>query len=94
MGTGTELVFLIALAGLSGAIGLYLMWISHGFPTPRRGEHTAVDPISGGTDCIKVYGPDSGFIPMPNHLTTRDEMVAWMTKELPKLTADLANPCL
>ena len=29
---------------------------------------------------------------MPNHLKTRDEMVAWMAKELPKLTADMQNP--
>jgi hypothetical protein len=29
---------------------------------------------------------------MPNHLKTSDQMVDWMTKELPKLTAEIANP--
>lgn len=29
---------------------------------------------------------DEPLIPMPGHLKTNSEMVAWMTKELPKLT--------
>jgi hypothetical protein len=51
----------------------------------------AVDPIISPGLRIKVYDSGGPFIPMPNHLKTRDEMVAWMTKELPKLTTDMQN---
>jgi hypothetical protein len=78
-----ELVLLLSLAGLTGAIGLRFMWISHRPPPLRRRKHTDVDPSLR----IKVYASGEIFIPMPDHLKTRDEMVAWMTKELPRLTA-------
>lgn len=29
---------------------------------------------------------------MPDSLKTREEMVAWMTRELPKLTTEAGNP--
>jgi hypothetical protein len=31
------------------------------------------------------------FIPMPGHLRKREEMVHWLTEELPKLTAAVAQ---
>jgi hypothetical protein len=86
-----ELALLVALAGLAGAIGFHFMWISHRIPTPRRIRHTAIDPITGTRDHIAIYDTGGSFIPMPNHLKTSDEMVAWMTKELPKLTARLSR---
>jgi hypothetical protein len=45
------------------------------------------DPITGPKDRIAIYDSAGPFIPMPDGLKTRDEMVAWMTTELPKLTA-------
>ncbi len=41
---------------------------------------------------MAIYESHSPFIPMPENLRTNDEMVEWMTKELPKLTAEIANP--
>jgi hypothetical protein len=84
-----ELVVLLSLAGLAGFIGLQLMWVRHRPPpVRRRSRRTAIDPIMGARDRIEIYDSGGSFIPMPGHLTTRDEMVAWMTKELPKLTVD------
>ena len=36
--------------------------------------------------------PSIPFIPMPGHLRTREEMVRWLTDDLPKLTAAIAQP--
>ena len=87
MGSSFELVLLLSLAGLTGIIGLRFVWISHGPPSLWTVKHTAVDPFVSPSLWIKVYDSSGPFIPMPNHLKTQDEMVAWMTKELPKLTA-------
>jgi hypothetical protein len=87
-----ELVLLAARAGLAGAIGLRFMWSSHRIPTPRRIMHTAVDPITGPRNRVDAYDTGGSFIPMPNHLKTRDEMVAWMTNELPKLMTEIPKP--
>jgi hypothetical protein len=51
--------------------------------------HYADDPIIGHRDQVAIYDSHDSFIPMPEQLRTRDEMVAWMTEELPKLTAAL-----
>jgi hypothetical protein len=83
-----ELAILVALAGLTGFIGLRLMWVSHRPPVLRRTRRSAIDPIMGPRDRIAIYDSGGSFIPMPDHLKTKDEMVSWMTKELPKLTAD------
>jgi len=55
---------------------------------PNRGT----DPIVGPKDPIAIYDRGGPFIPMPDNLKTRDEMVAWMTQELPKLTAPKSTP--
>lgn len=88
MASSIELLVLLAFAALAGFIGLRLMWISHRPPIPRSFRRRAIDPITGTKDRMAIYDSGGPFIPMPTHLTTRDEMVAWMTKELPKLTAD------
>jgi hypothetical protein len=82
-----ELILFTLLAVLTGVIGLRFIWISHRPPPFRSAKHTAVDPIISPRLRIKVYDSGGPFIPMPNHLKTRDDMVAWMTKELPRLTA-------
>ena len=88
MASSIELVVLLSFAGLAGFIGLQLMWVRHQPPVRRRPRRTAIDPIMGARDRIEIYDSGGSFIPMPDHLTTRDEIVAWMTKELPKLTVD------
>ena len=44
------------------------------------------NPITGPRDRIAIYDQGGPFIAMPERLQTRDEMVEWLTKELPKLT--------
>jgi len=91
VGIDFELALMAALAALTGAIGLRFMWTSHRIPTPRRARHTAVDPITGVRDRVAIYDSGDSFIPMPSNLRTSEEMVDWMTKELPKLTATMSN---
>lgn len=50
------------------------------------------DPVTGPKDRIAIYDTGGPFILMPDNLKTREEMVAWMTKELPKLTAEAGRP--
>jgi hypothetical protein len=80
-----DLVFAVALIGFAGAVSAVALCAAQravlrrrrgrpGLPPPDR-TATAGDPLAGR------------FIPMPSRLSTRDEMVAWMTTDLPRLTA-------
>lgn len=91
MASGLETVILMALAGLTAAIGFRFMWIRHRLPRPRS-TRPAVDPITGVKDQVVIYDTAGPLIAMPSHLKTRDEMVSWMTTELPKLTAEMQKP--
>jgi hypothetical protein len=72
-----------------GMIWLLLFWFGEG---PAR----MIVPYSDAAVLADIDSSDletSGpFIPMPAHLRTNDEMVDWMTQELPKLTAAMPNP--
>ena len=76
---------LAAVAGFIAALGLLVLWVGDRAASEVGADN--LDPIIGARDQIAIYEPLSPYIPMPDHLKTRDEMVAWMTKELPKLTA-------
>ncbi len=96
--TGLELLLLLGLVG--GAVCLALLWVAHGMTLRLDGAPPGVDPILGTRDRVAIYrasGPlirrhSSILIPMPDHLDTRDEMVAWMTKELPRLVEEATGP--
>ena len=81
---------LVVLAGAVGMLLLLLTWFGGRTITPEIED--GLDPILGARDPIAIYESQGPFIPMPDHLKTRDQMVDWMTKELPKLTAEIANP--
>jgi hypothetical protein len=75
------------LAVFFGVLWLLLLWFGDSHANPViPGED---DPILGPRDQVAVYESHGPFIPMPKNLTTQAEMVAWMTEELPKLTAGL-----
>lgn len=76
-----------ALSGFVGMLWLLLLWIGDGLANPV--VPYAVDPIIGLRDPVAIYEAHEPFIPIPERLRTRDEMVAWMTQELPRLTAEL-----
>lgn len=81
---------LVVLAGAVGMLVLLLTWFGGRTITPEIEDD--LDPILGVRDPMAIYESHGPFIPMPGHLRTNDQMVEWMTKELPKLTAEIANP--
>ncbi|MBB4041244.1 hypothetical protein GGR34_002914 [Microvirga flocculans] len=81
---------LVVLAGAVGMLLLLLTWFGGRTITPEIEDE--LDPILGARDPIAIYESHGPYISMPDHLTTSEQMVDWMTKELPKLTAEIANP--
>jgi hypothetical protein len=80
-----------AVIGFLTALWLLLLWVGDGAVAP---ETHWIDPIMGERDRVAIYDSYGPFVPMPDHLKTHAEMVAWMTKELPKLTAERPTPRL
>jgi hypothetical protein len=86
----TSILVLLVL-GWIGALALLFLWTFSQLLRPDR-VHSAVDPITGARDRRAVYRPSGPLIqphpnvlvPIPDHLTTQEEMVAWMTKEMPE----------
>jgi hypothetical protein len=86
MVVGLAVTCLAALGGFLGAVWLLLFAV---------GDGSAPEPAAGGSldiDHPALGDGDGPFIPMPSDLRTREEMVAWMTTELPRLTAALPHP--
>lgn len=55
-----------------------LVWFAGRVPVWRARRRAARHPLLGAKDRVDL-------IPMPGALTTRDEMVAWLTRDLPRL---------
>ena len=87
MSLDVMIAVLAAFAGLMAMLWLLLLWVGGGMANPV--VLYADDPIIGPRDQVAIYKSHDPFIPMPERLRTHDEMVAWMTQELPKLTAAL-----
>ena len=84
------IALLATIAGFITALWILLLWVGDGAsPADMEGD---LDPILGARDQPAIYESYGPFIPMPDHLRTHDQMIAWMTKELPKLTAEISNP--
>lgn len=75
------ILLLAPIAGFFTALWLLLLWLGDG-----RGSEAQVHDgfVSGDEGFIGPQETDEPFVPMPGHLKTREEMVVWMTKELPK----------
>lgn len=77
------------LAIVLGSLGMLLLLVM-GFggtaiePVPESVPGPILDPEDQATIC-NIEGP---FIPMPDHLKTAEDMVAWMTRDMPRLTAE------
>jgi hypothetical protein len=67
-------------AAFLGTLWFLLFCFGDTHANPVRPERDA--------DGFRELDADLPFVPMPPHLRTRDEMVAWMTTELPRLTVD------
>jgi hypothetical protein len=85
---GPAIASLIIVVCLIGIAVLHLLHLGSRLRAPV--ETSPQDPASGSSDRVANYSSPGPFISMPNDLKTRDQMVAWMTKELPKLTAQIA----
>jgi ABC-type phosphate transport system auxiliary subunit len=83
------LALLLGLAALISAMGLAFMWFTTRTMMPLSLPAATTAPVLGAKDRREIHDPKSPFIQMPAYLKTHDEMVAWMTRELPKLTAEI-----
>jgi hypothetical protein len=80
----------VLLACLGGAaIFLVPFWVSRRTTDPTI--PSSIDPIMGAKDQAAIHDTDNSFIPMPDNLRTNDEIVAWLTKDLPILTAGITR---
>ena len=85
---GLTLALLIALAALISATGFALLWFTPRTTIPPSLPAATTDPVLGAKDQTALHDRRSPFILMPDHLKTNNEMVTWMTRELPRLTAE------
>jgi hypothetical protein len=85
----------IALLGITlGVVGSFWLigvWIGERLASRWAIPDHGWDPIRGPRDRIAIHDVGGPYIPMPDRLKAREEMVAWMMKELPKLTAEKAS---
>jgi hypothetical protein len=84
--TDFSATMLLACLG-AAAIFLVPFWVSRRTTDPAI--TSSVDPIVGAKDHAFIHDLDTSFIPMPDYLRTRDEMVTWMVRDLPRLTSRL-----
>ncbi len=88
-------LLLLLIIGWTVVLSLALLWTFSRLLRPDH-EPSGTDPVLGtraDKDRVAVYRPRGPLIqshpnvlvPMPEHLTTQEEMVAWMTKEMPKV---------
>ncbi len=85
----STLALLMALAALTSAIGLALIRFTSRTMMPPSFQVATIDLVLGAKDQTPLHDSQSLFILMPDHLKTHAEMVAWMTRELPKLTSEI-----
>jgi hypothetical protein len=79
--TDITILLLAPVAGFFAALWLLLLWLGDG----RDAEvPVGYDPAIDDATPVGAAEPHEPFVPMPDHLKTREEMVSWMTKELPK----------
>ena len=83
---------LAAFTGLVAALCILLLWVGDRTGTAFERSPDPLDPILGPRDRLEIRDSQGPFIPMPPHLKTQDEMVAWMTHDLPKLIAESPRP--
>jgi hypothetical protein len=81
------------LAIVLGSFGmLLLLFMGFGGMTIEPELDSAVGPILDPKDQATIHDRDGPFIPIPENLKTADEMVTWMTRDMPKLTAEAQRP--
>ena len=70
-----------------GAAAIFLVpfWISRSRTDPTITSR--VGPLLGTPDQAATPDSDTSLIPMPDHLTTKDEMVTWLIHDLPRLAS-------
>lgn len=84
---GLTLDFLAILVGALGMLSLLILLFGRQAPIVPYSEPFEAE----ANDTSANADTDGPFVPMPAHLRTRAEMVAWMTQELPKLTENMAT---
>jgi len=66
-----------------------LLLLLLGFGTITEADpESPVDLVLRSEDSATIDDMNGPFIPMPEHLKTAEGMIAWMTRDLPRLTAE------
>ena len=85
--TGFTLDVLVILAGFFG-----MVWLLTGLFGGRAPIVPYAEAFTPDGDVHPAAADDEApFIPMPSHLKSHEEMVDWMTTELPRLTEEAAG---
>jgi hypothetical protein len=69
-------------------VGLFLFPYFFRRQGTRSRTKSSGHPGKSKAEQVVTTAPDS-FIPMPDYLRTKDEMVTWMARDLPRLTLQL-----
>lgn len=87
-----EVTLLFAVFFIVAALMMGMIWTLHRATLLPSDLPTGLDPIMGKRDRTAIHDSYEPHIPMPDDLRTKEQMVAWMTKELPKLTEEFVKP--
>ncbi len=81
-----EIALLLVMLFALTVLLMGIVWTLHRTTLLPSDIPSRLDPIMGKRDRVAIHDTYGPYIPMPKDLRTKDEMVAWMTRELPKLT--------
>jgi hypothetical protein len=89
----------VAIIILTGLLSIYIfVWALVLWMGERIGRRWAefdgsrADAVLRAKERVAVHQTYGSFIEMPEQLSTRDEMVDWMTNELPRLAVEKQKP--
>ena len=81
------LTVLVILLCAYAAAWVFVLWVGECVWRRWARFDSRADAVMRAKDRVAIHATHTSLIEMPAHLRTRDEMVAWMARELPKLTA-------
>lgn len=81
-----DTTLIVEVLGSVGGFSLLMLYVAARILSVRGASSEAL--VDEPRPLVPREGP---FIAMPGHLTSREEMVQWMTTDLPKLTARMVE---
>ena len=75
---------LLLTLSLTLAFSILVHWVRHAAKGSQSVNYPPLSMPASELGTV-IFGADGDLIRMPEDLKTREEMVAWMTRELPKV---------